>query len=99
MSDVKDPPTSTPLHHALQDLHRELSSTKTLDNQSQELLETVLRDIQRALDAHLPEHNVEPVQSDVIDKLEETALSFEMRHPQLAAGVQTLVDLLRKAGI
>jgi hypothetical protein len=85
--------TSTPLHQALQELHRELSRTPSLDAESQTLLETVLKDIQRALEANLPH---EP---DVVDKLEESALSFELRHPSLAATLQQLVDLLRKAGV
>lgn len=85
--------TSKPLHAALQDLHRELSSTRELDVQSQELLGTVLKDIQRTLEANLPH---EP---DVVDKLEGAALSFEMRHPALASLAQQLAELLRKAGV
>lgn len=85
--------TSTALHAALQNLHAELSSTKELDPKSQELLETVLKDIHKTLEANLPH---EP---DAVDQLETAALSFELRHPTLAAGAQTLVELLRKAGV
>ena len=79
---MKEPSTSTSLHEALQELHRELSATSALDEQSQKLIETVLQDIQRTLEANLPREAVEP---DVVAKLEEAALAFELRHPTAAA--------------
>ncbi len=85
--------TSTALHQALQNLHRELAATTELDAESQELLDTVLRDVRRSLEANLPH------QPHVVDELENAALSFELRHPALAAIAQELVELLRKAGV
>ena len=91
--------TSKHLHEALQNLHREFvalraeESRQPLDEKSQELLETVLKDIQGTIEARLPH---DPA---VVDKLESAALSFELRHPTLATLGAELVDLLRKAGV
>ena len=85
--------TSTTLHQTLMDLHRELAQTPELDEKSQALLETVLKDIGRTLEQNLPQP------PDIVDSLENSALSFELRHPALAAAAQQLAELLRKAGV
>lgn len=86
--------TTTKLHAALQNLHAELTQTTTLDAQAQAMLETVLEDIRRTLEAQAPADA-----PDAIDKLEEQALTFEAKHPKLASLAQELAESLRSAGV
>jgi ABC-type transporter Mla subunit MlaD len=57
------------------------------------MLQTVLHDIQRALDAEQPHPH------DTVERLETAAVSFETRHPELSALTRQLIAAIRGAGI
>lgn len=80
------------LQALLLELDRELKATRSLDAQSQELLEQVLADIPEA-----------PVGSDehksAESRLRELVLRFESEHPRLSGAVGQLADALGKLGI
>ena len=89
------------LRELLAQVHERLgASGATLDAEARQLLGTVMRDIERALDrsdrvaaesaaaaaAHTP-------------RLESLAVRFEAGHPAIAEAVRGLIDALVKAGI
>jgi predicted component of type VI protein secretion system len=89
------------LRELLARLHQQLGARgRALDVESRQLLTTVMRDIERALDpagqavedssvgaaAHSP-------------RLESLAVRFEAGHPALAEALRELIDALVKAGI
>jgi len=88
------------LRELLARLHQQLgASGRTLDGESRELLTTVMRDIERAL---------EPAGQSIEDsgaaaahspRLESLAVRFEAGHPALAEALRELIDALVKAGI
>jgi hypothetical protein len=83
------------LHKTLTDLHAELVSASgdTLDVRTLAELETVLQDIKRALEkqqAHAP---------TTLERLESSAVAFELRHPRVAELARDVADAVRKAGI
>jgi hypothetical protein len=80
------------LHTLLADLDRELKATRTLDAQSQALLERVLADIPAA-PAGSPEHR------SAESRLRELVLRFEAEHPRLSGAVGQVADALGKLGI
>jgi Domain of unknown function (DUF4404) len=82
------------LQQLLEDLHRELSATKSVDPASRKLLEQLLRDISKLTG---PEP-VAPVSSPAL-QLREAALRLEAEHPKLATALGQLGDALAKLGI
>lgn len=83
------------LHQTLESLHRELADTTDLDPKSRELLETVLRDIQRAMNRdadHDPAHGM-------VDRLRDAVTAFEGTHPFLATLIGRVADGLANLGI
>jgi hypothetical protein len=83
------------LKKTLATLHQQLSRTPKLDEQSRSVLQQLMRDAEnlapavRATDRpNLERH-----------RLEELAVEFEAEHPDLAASVRELMDLLVKTGI
>ena len=85
--------TTKTLQATLAQLHQELQTTTTLDPASQSLLETVLKDLQRTLQAQ------QPHPPDAAERIEEAALGFENRHPTLAELARELALALRGAGV
>jgi predicted component of type VI protein secretion system len=78
-------------------VHERLSQSAAVDAEARALLDTVMRDIERALapaagGALLPAVAHAP-------RLESLAVQFEAGHPSLAALLRRLIDALAKAGI
>ncbi|MEO8223890.1 MAG: DUF4404 family protein [Gammaproteobacteria bacterium] len=80
------------LHVLLAELDRELKATRSLDTQSQALLQKILADIPEA-----PEGS--PQRKSAETSLRELMLRFEAEHPQLSGTVGQLADALGKLGI
>lgn len=80
------------LQALLLELDRELKATRSLDTQSQELLQQVLADIPGAAQGSSSQGSTE-------SRLRELMLRFEAEHPQLSGAIGQLADALGKLGI
>ena len=87
--------TSEHLKKTLATLHQELSRAPKLDEQSQRLLQQLMRDAEKLS----PSSRAEGRPNLERHRLEELAVGFEAEHPDLAASVRELMDLLVKTGI
>jgi hypothetical protein len=85
----------TDLQQTLRDLHAELGSTDRLGPEDRALLETVLEDIRRVLEAPA----TAPASAEHGDALEGAAVRLEAGHPGLAGAIRAVLDALGKAGI
>jgi hypothetical protein len=85
----------TDLQQTLRDLRAELGSAERLSGEDRALLESVLADIHRVLEA--PVSHAAPVEHG--DALEGAAVRLEAGHPGLAGAVRAVLDALAKAGI
>ncbi len=80
------------LHALLADLDQELKATRSLDAQSQELLERVLADIPATSPGSAEHRSAE-------SHLRDLMLRFEAEYPRLAGAVGQVADALGKLGI
>jgi len=96
------------LRELLARLHEQLGARgRALDAESRQLLTTVMRDIERALDrADRTMDKADAVLDDVsaaaaahTPRLESLAVRFEAGHPAIAEALRELIDALVKAGI
>jgi hypothetical protein len=87
---------NTELHELLRRLHVELERATTLDDESRRLIGVVMDDARRVGAAS-------PDGAQTADAtpggLEALAVRFEADHPQMAAALRQVADLLGKAGI
>jgi len=83
------------LQQTLRNLHAELGSAERLNEGDRALLEAVLADIHRLLEA--PESAAAPAEHG--DALEGAAVRLEAGHPGLASAVRAVLDAIGKAGI
>lgn len=87
--------TQESLRELLARVHEHLSAGGgALDQESQRMLGTLMRDIERALGAGAPEPAAQHT-----PRLESLAVRFEVGHPALAETLRELIDALGKAGI
>jgi len=84
------------LQRSLAQLHAELAGAHRLDEQSRQLLRSVLADIERLL-----REGADPAATaqTAPHRLETLAVGFEADHPALAASVRQFIDLLARAGL
>ena len=89
------------LRELLARLHQRLGgSGSALDTESRQLLTTVMRDIERALDrADSTVEDVSAAAAAHTPRLESLAVRFEAGHPAIAETLRELIDALVKAGI
>jgi predicted component of type VI protein secretion system len=96
------------LRELLARLHEQLgSSSRALDGESRQLLTTVMRDIERALDRSdramdQADRTLDDASAAVAahtPRLESLAVRFEAGHPAVAEALRELIDALVKAGI
>jgi Domain of unknown function (DUF4404) len=89
------------LRELLAQLHEQLGENGgELDREARQLLATVMRDIERALDR--PDRAAEDsahATAAHTRRLESLAVRFEAGHPAIAEAVRGLIDALVKAGI
>jgi len=80
----------------LENLHRELASADSIDEESRVLLQDLAQDVERLAgdaDAADVEHE------STAGQLQNAALRFESDHPKLAMAVGEVIDALSKLGI
>jgi hypothetical protein len=85
------------LRERLEELHAELASTESIDDQSMELLDSVLDDIRTLLERVGDAPAEEP--EGLVERLREATRQFEETHPTLAAAVGRVMDTLSNLGI
>ncbi|HXW74135.1 MAG TPA: DUF4404 family protein [Steroidobacteraceae bacterium] len=82
------------LRELLARVHEHLSGSGSVDQESRQLLGTVMRDIERALQPAAAGDAAAQA-----PRLESLAVRFEAGHPGLAETLRELIDALVKAGI
>lgn len=82
------------LKQQLTQLHDELATGESFDPETRELLSRVSRDIERVLDEDDDVDN-----ASIVDRVESTALEFEVSHPRLARFLSEITDTLAKLGV
>jgi Domain of unknown function (DUF4404) len=83
------------LRELLARVHEHLSRSGSVDQESRQLLGTVMRDIERALQPPAAAGDA----ATQAPRLESLAVRFEVGHPGLAETLRELIDALVKAGI
>jgi hypothetical protein len=83
------------LQHTLRGLHDELHRAQRLDPEDRAMLETLLDDIRRVLEAPAER----PAAGERGDALEGAAVRLEAGHPGVANALRAVIDALGKAGI
>jgi hypothetical protein len=92
--------TQESLRELLARVHEHLSAGGgSLDQESQRMLGTLMRDIERALGTGAPEPAAAAGTAEHTPRLESLAVRFEAGHPALAETLRELIDALGKAGI
>jgi hypothetical protein len=92
--------TQESLRELLARVHEHLSASGgSLDQESQRMLGTLMRDIERALGAGAPQPAAAQRAEAHAPRLESLAVRFEAGHPALAETLRELIDALVKAGI
>lgn len=82
------------LREQLNTLHEELSTLRSVDTESRQLLLVLLSDISRLLGPDASDTADSPV-----ERLESLAARFDADHPALSGALRQLMDALAKAGI
>jgi len=82
------------LQQTLRDLHSELGRAQRLAPEDRAMLETVLGDIQRALEST----DAAPDESQA-DPLKGAAVRLDAEHPGVAGAIRAVLDAIAKAGI
>lgn len=82
------------LQQTLRELHSELGRAQRLAPEDRAMLETVLGDIQRALESS----EATPAESPA-DPLKGAAVRLDTEHPGVAGAIRAVLDALAKAGI
>ena len=81
------------LSELLEQLHRELERTKSVDEKGQEMLAQVDADIRKVLG------HPEAEQASVRSRLQEAIEHFEVDHPAITAALSQMLNTLSNAGI
>ena len=85
------------LNHTLRNLHHELEKIDSIDEETGELLSTLIGDIDQIMN---PVDGVAlSSEKSVYEQLEEVAVRFEAEHPHLSTVINELMDALNKMGI
>jgi hypothetical protein len=86
------------LRDELTRLHGELEQASSVDRASRELLEDLMTDIQRLLDAS-PPASQEQDDDGLAERLGDAVRHFEEEHPNLAVAVGRIATALSNLGI
>lgn len=81
------------LNDLLTQVHEHLQQQTSLDEQGQELLQQVLRDIKNTSAGEVE------LQQDLSDRIEQQAVEFEQAHPTLAEILRQIMDTLGRIGV
>lgn len=85
------------LRQLLEQVHAELETLETLDDESRELVLDSIGDLAGALERATPPRDAE--HESLGERLEDAAKQFESEHPKLFTALQQIVDTLRGGGI
>jgi ABC-type transporter Mla subunit MlaD len=84
------------LRATLAELERQLGESKSLDDESRQVLEQAVRDIRSTLEAH---ETGTPETHTLIGRLRSAVERFEGSHPTLTGTMMRLIDGLGEMGI
>jgi len=82
---------------SLENLHRELKNTESVDESSKEKIAHLMDGLQQVLDHsgdNLSEHH-----HDLLESLQESVEHFEVSHPTLTKVMNNLINTLKNIGI
>jgi len=85
------------LHNRLEQLHGELEQIESVDEGEQQLLQTLMSDIKKVIEAGESDHN--NVSDRLGERLKEGIELFEASHPRATMLMGQVVDALGKMGI
>jgi len=85
------------LHNRLEQLHRELQQIESVDEGEQQLLQTLMSDIKKLIEAGESDHL--HVSDRLGNRLKEGIELFEASHPQTTMLMGQAIDALAKMGI
>jgi len=85
------------LHSRLEHLHRELQQIESVDEGEQQLLQTLMSDIKKLIEAGEGDHH--HVSDRLGEGLKEGVELFEASHPQATMLMGQVIDALAKMGI
>ena len=85
------------LHNRLEQLHGELQQIESVDEGEQQLLQTLISDIKKLIEAG--ESDQHHVSDRLGDRLKEGIELFEASHPQATMMMGQAIDALAKMGI
>jgi len=80
------------LHQLLTQVHDQLQQQHSLDDESQALLQQVLKDVKVASET-------EELHQDLSERIEQQAVQFEQAHPTLAEILRQIMDTLGRIGV
>ncbi len=86
------------LRNLLEDLHRKIETTNSVDEKGRELLSHLSVDIRNLLERTGHEERLRGSQWE-IGRMEESVRHFEVTHPNLTAALSQLLNILNNAGI
>lgn len=86
------------LHELLEQLHKELERTETVDEQGNEMLHHLDADIRKLLKRSGTEAEIDADES-VLERLQDTIDYFEASHPRLTTVLSEMMTILSNAGI
>ncbi len=86
--------SATELQHALDTLHRELSSTDDVDAETRAMLAEAMREIAAKLEGKAPS-----TPTGLSERVRGAVQLFEGRHPALVNAVGRVADALAAAGL
>lgn len=86
------------LRELLEQLHKELERTETVDEQGNEMLRHLDADIRKLLKRSGSEAKIEP-EEPIFERLQDTIDHFEITHPRLTMLLSEMMTILSNAGI
>ena len=86
------------LRQLLEELHRKIETTNSVDEKGRELLSHLSVDIRNLLERAGHEERLQGSSWEV-GRLQESVRHFEVTHPNLTAALARLLDILNNAGI
>jgi hypothetical protein len=86
------------LRQLLEELHRKIEETDSVDEKGRELLSHLSVDINNLLERTGQEEELRGEEPE-LGRLEESVRHFEVTHPSLTAALSQLLNILNNAGI
>lgn len=87
------------LLNTLKTLHTQLSGAGDIDAETQKMLQTVTSDIQNLLKAGSAGQGADESGKSLSDRLRDTLIEFEARHPHVGGLLERITDGLASMGI